>query len=419
MSHVDHCRSCGATAMEPVLDLGVTAFADRLLRAEELSMPEPSAPLRVVLCPVCALVQLDETVPPELLFGDSYLYYSSVNDYLLAHARTCVEGLIATRGLSADSFVLELASNDGYLLRNYVAAGVPCLGIDPVAAFAEAAAQVGVETRTEFFTDELAERLAANGMRADVIHANNVLAHVADTNGFVAGIARLLADDGVAVFEMPYLRDLIEGLQFDTIYHQHLLYFSVHALDALFARHGLHLNDVERLPVHGGSLRITVERNAQPSARKLAMLAEEEALGMCAPEYYRSFAGRVHELCAALRGMLESLRADGRRVAAYGAAAKGATLLQVADIGTDLLDFVVDRNVHKHGRFMPGKHLPILPVERLLVDRPDDVLILPWNARDEIQAQQAEYLAGGGRFLVPVPWPAVLEPIDRGVDRTR
>jgi hypothetical protein len=193
----------------------------------------------------------------------------------------------------------------------------------------------------------------------------------------------------------------------------------VHALDALFARHGLYLNDVERIPVHGGSLRIQVEKSARPSARKKALLAEEQALGMCEPAYYRAFAGQVHALCAELRSMLKGLRADGRRVAAYGAAAKGATLLQVADIGTDLLDFVVDRNVHKHGRFMPGKHLPILPVEQLLVERPDDVLILPWNAREEIQAQQTEYLAGGGRFLVPVPWPAVLDQPDRAVDRTR
>jgi SAM-dependent methyltransferase len=223
MSQVEHCRSCGSAALEPVLDLGTTAFADRLLRKEELSLPEPSAPLRVVLCTECSLVQIDETVPPELLFGESYLYYSSVNDYLLKHSKACVDELIASRGLSADSFVLELASNDGYLLRNYVDAGIPCLGVDPVAAFAEAAAKVGVETRTEFFTEAFAKQLAVEGVRADVIHANNVLAHVADTNGFVAGIAHLLSEDGVAVFEMPYLRDLIEGLQFDTIYHQHLL----------------------------------------------------------------------------------------------------------------------------------------------------------------------------------------------------
>jgi len=408
MSAIQSCRSCGSTDLKLVLDLGKTAFADRLLTAGELEDHEPTAPLRVVFCAHCTLVQLDETVPPEELFGEAYLYFSSVNDYLLEHSRACVEEVIAERALNADSMVVELASNDGYLLRNYVAAGIPCVGVDPVAAFAEAAREVGVETITDFFGKELAEQLVRERRQADVIHANNVLAHVADTQGFVAGIATLLSDDGMAVLEMPYLRDLIEGLQFDTIYHQHLLYLSVHALDALFRQHGLHLNDVQRVPVHGGSLRIRVEKRDRPSERKLQMLREEVELGMCSEQYYQDFGGRVSALCAALRDLLHELRSGGRRVVAYGAAAKGATLLQVAGVGTELLEYVVDRNVHKQGRFMPGEHLPIEPVERLLEDQPDDVLILPWNAREEIVNQQAEYLARGGRFLIPVPWPSVL-----------
>lgn len=408
MSAIQSCRSCGSIDLKLVLDLGTTAFADRLLSAGELEDHEPTAPLRVVFCPHCTLVQLDETVPPEELFGEAYLYFSSVNDYLLEHSRACVEEVIAERALNADSMVVELASNDGYLLRNYVAAGIPCVGVDPVAAFAEAAREVGVETITDFFGKELAEQMVRERGQADVIHANNVLAHVADTQGFVAGIATLLGDNGMAVLEMPYLRDLIEGLQFDTIYHQHLLYLSVHALDALFRQHGLHLNDVQRVPVHGGSLRIRVEKRDRPSERKLQMLREEVDLGMCSEQYYQDFGGRVSALCAALRDLLHELRSGGRRVVAYGAAAKGATLLQVAGVGTELLEYVVDRNVHKQGRFMPGEHLPIEPVERLLEDQPDDVLILPWNAREEIVNQQAEYLARGGRFLIPVPWPTVL-----------
>jgi len=406
MSRIDACRSCSKAGLETILSLGAMPLANSLLRADQLDAPEPRHPLDLAFCGACSLVQITETVPPEELFRD-YLYFSSFSDGMVAHARELALRLVRERGLGAQSLAVEVASNDGYLLQWYKTASVPVLGIEParnVAAVAER--DRGVPTIAEFFDLALAQRLAAEGRRADVLHANNVLAHVADLAGFVAGIRTLLAPGGVAIIEVPYLGEMIPRLEFDTIYHEHLCYFSLTALDALFRRHGLAVADVEEIALHGGSLLLQVARDedaATAAPRVATMLARERALGMTAPSYYADFAPRVARWRDRFRAFLAAQRREGRRVAAYGAAAKGATLLNAAGIGRESIDFVVDRSTYKQGLFMPGVHLPIRPTEALLEGQPDLVVLLAWNFREEIVAQQAEYVRRGGRFVVPIP----------------
>jgi len=402
------CRSCGQSHLSRVLSLGETPLADRLLTREMLDQPEPTFPLTVYFCGDCTLVQIAETVPPEVLYCEDYPYYSSFSDALLKHSRDNAEELIALRKLNQDRFVVELASNDGYLLQNFVRHGIPVLGIDPAEGPVKEAIKKGVPSLCAFFTSDLAKKLRAEGRAADVIIANNVLAHVPDINGFVAGISRMLKPSGVAVIEVPYVRDLIDHGEFDTIYHEHLCYFSVTALTRLFARHGLSLNDARRLPIHGGSLRLYVEAKANVGPALQKLLDEERRLGLDRDAYYMDFANRVAKLREDLRALLLKLKGQGRRIAAYGAAAKGATLINYVGIGAEWIDFVVDRNIHKHNRFMPGQHLPIFPVEHLLQEMPDYVLLLAWNFADEIMGQQAEYVKRGGRFIKPVPVPCVL-----------
>ena len=399
------CRSCAADGLLTVLDLGPTPLANALPAAGGPGGPEPTYPLELVLCPACTLVQITETVPPEILFRD-YLYFSSFSDTMLRHAERLVGEVVAERGLGPGSLAAEVASNDGYLLQFYKRAGVPVLGIEPARNVARVAVEErGVRTVTEFFGEELARELSGRGERADVLHANNVLAHVADLNGFVRGVRLLLKDDGVAIIEAPYVKDLADRCEFDTIYHEHLCYFSLTALDRLFRRHELLVSGVERVAIHGGSLRVRVSHAgaSEPDAAVRRVLEEERGWGVGDAGFYREFAARVGRLRDDLRGLLSDLKGRGARVAAYGAAAKGSTLLNYFGIGRETLDFVADRSPYKQGRFMPGVRVPIVEPARLLAEQPDYVLLLTWNFADEILEQQAEYRRRGGRFIIPVP----------------
>jgi hypothetical protein len=382
---------------------------DALLRSEELDRHEPRYPLDVAFCPGCSLVQIIEEVPPERLFVDNYLYFSSFSEGLMRHSREHALRLIADRGLNGNSLVVEVASNDGYLLRNFTEAGIPALGIDPAPEQAAAAEAAGVPTLREFFGADVARRLRSEGRSADVIVANNVMAHTPSLNSFVEGLSILLADDGVVTIENTYVKDLIDHCEFDTIYHEHFCYFSCSAVDALARRHGLHLNSVEDFPLlQGGTLRWHLGRSQSADSSAIDHLEAERQQGLTRFEYYRDFGTRVDGIRDDLRELLGSLRAEGKTIAAYGAAAKGSTLVNFVGIGPDLVEYVVDRNVHKHGLFMPGTHLPIREPEMLLETMPDYLLLLAWNYRDEIAEQQAEYLRRGGRFIVPVPTPCVL-----------
>jgi SAM-dependent methyltransferase len=402
------CRSCGSRRLPSFLSLGELPLTAAFIREEQLGEPEPRYPLTVVFCEDCALVQTLETVSPDVIFGRDYPYYSSFSEELLRHSRENALALIAERGLGRDHLVVELASNDGYLLRNFVEHGVPVLGIDPADGPAQAAQDAGVPTLCEFFGEDLALRLRKEGKTADVIIANNVLAHVPDLNGFVKGIQALLNEDGVAVIEVPYVKDLVESCEFDTIYHEHLCYFSVTALRALFLRHELHLNLVEHLPIHGGSLRLHVGHRDAADESVAEYLREEEAAGMLSFAYYRDFGERVHGVKDRLLELLGNARSEDKRVAAYGAAAKGCVLLNFAGVGAEQIDFVADRNVHKQGMYMPGVHIPVMAPEALLSEMPDYVLLLAWNFKDEIMRQQDEYKKRGGRFIVPIPSPEVV-----------
>ena len=403
------CRSCHAGGLLPFLSLGETPLADALVDEAGLARTDERFPLDVAFCPGCSLVQIVDDVPPEKLFVENYLYFSSFSDHLLRHAETHAVNLIESRQLDGQSLVAEIASNDGYLLRNFASRGIPVIGIDPAPAQAEAATAAGIPTLQEFFTKEFAALMRAEGTRPDVIIANNVMAHVPDLDGFAEGLRTWVADDGLITIENPYVRDLVEQCQFDTIYHEHHSYFSCTAIDALMRRNGLFLNHVEHFPdLHGGTLRWYVGPTEDVSDAVRAYLRAEEQDGMTGFEYYRNFATQVERIRSGLLDLLRGLKAGGATVAAYGAAAKGSTLVNYVGIGPDLVDFVVDRNTYKQGMYMPGTHLPIVDPSELLVRQPDYLLLLAWNFQDEIMRQQAEYLSRGGRCIVPVPEPKIL-----------
>lgn len=400
---ITECRSCAARDLEAVLDLGLMPLSDGLVPEGFDRSLEERYPLTLVRCRACSLLQILETVDPKILFNEDYPYFSSFSPALVEHARLNVAGIIERTGVGDDSLVIEIASNDGYLLQWFTQRGIPVLGIDPAPGPAAAALERGIPTLSTFFDLDTAERLVREGQRADVIIGSNVLAHVPDQNEFVAAMAHLLAPGGTIVMEFPYVRDLIDGGEFDTIYHEHACYFSVTTVRDLLARHGLTLVDVEHLDIHGGSLRVFCRRNGEPGASVERYLAEEDAHRLNDSDYYLGFADRARHIRADLNTYLSQLHEDGARVAAYGAAAKGAILLNYCGVGAGQLEFVVDRNTHKHGMEMPGVAIPVVGTEALATDPPDYLLILAWNFAAEIMEQQRAYASGGGRFIIPIP----------------
>jgi cyclopropane fatty-acyl-phospholipid synthase-like methyltransferase len=407
-ARIEACRSCGRATLRPFLDLGTVPIANALLAEADLASEEPRFPLRVAFCESCSLVQLLDALPADAIFDEAYPYFSSFSDDLLAHSREHVEHLLAAGRLGPGRFLVEVASNDGYLLRHAVERGVPVLGIEPTPGPAAAARELGIPTLAAFFGTGMAAGLRREHGPADVIVANNVMAHVPDLNGFVAGFRELVADDGLIEIENPWVRDLIDHAEFDTIYHEHWCYFSTTAVDALMTRHGLHLNDVAYYPkLHGGTLRWSVSPIAARTDRCHAILAEEAERGLTVFAGYERFGERVAGIAADLRALLGGLKAEGRSIAAYGATAKGSTLVNYAGIDHRTLDFVADRNPHKQGRWTPGARLPIVPAEALLERQPDYTLLLAWNFAEEIMRQQEEYRLRGGRFIVPIPSPVI------------
>ena len=400
------CRFCHTGLQRTFVDLGMSPLCESFLTREQLNQMEPFYPLHAYVCEECFLVQVEEYVGPEQIFSE-YAYFSSYSRAWLEHAKSYTDMIVSRLGLDHTSQVIELGSNDGYLLQYFMARGIRVLGVEPAGNVAAAAIAKGVPSTTRLFGLETAQELLAGGHHPDLIVGNNVLAQVADLNGFVAGMKKLLKPGGVITMEFPHLLRLMDENQFDTIYHEHFSYFSLMSAERIFAAHGLTLFDVEEMWTHGGSLRIYArhqEDEARPvGPRVRALLAREKAVGLDRPERYAAFAEQVRETKWRLLEFLIGAKRRGKSIAGYGAPGKGNTLLNYCGIRTDFLDYTVDRNPYKHGRFTPGTHIPIHPPEKILETRPDYVLILPWNLKDEIMEQMSAVQGWGGQFVVPIP----------------
>jgi SAM-dependent methyltransferase len=404
MRTVTHCcRACESHNGRDVLDLGLQPLANSFTRPED-EASERSYPLNVFVCTDCWLVQIAHTVPPEALFSE-YLYFSSFSDSLLEHARSAVKSFIAEYSLNTSHLVVEIASNDGYLLRNFKEAGIPCLGVEPARNVAEVAKRHGVPTIVDFFSPSVASHIVERSRKADLILGNNVFAHVPEINSFISALKTLLKSSGRVVLEFPYLVDMVDHSEFDTIYHEHVFYFSLSALAPLFAKHGLEVFRVERIKIHGGSLRLFVGHNSrfrvETSVKE--MLQNEEARGVTSESFYGSFASNVRGLKAELLNLILDLKRRSKIIAAYGASAKGTVLLNYLGLSGQEIKFVADRSCYKQGRLTPGTRIPIVHPDEILKEKPDYVLLLTWNFAEEILKQQEEYRNKGGRFIIPIP----------------
>lgn len=406
MQHGPDCRFCKSSLKHTLVDLGMSPLCESFLSSEQLNRMEPFYPLRVYVCESCFLAQLEEYVSPEEIFNE-YAYFSSYADSWLQHAKNYTDLMVERFGINTGSLVVEIASNDGYLLQNFVEKGIPVLGIEPARNVAKVAIEKGIPTFVEFFGEKIAEDLVSKGKQADLVLGNNVLAQVPELNDFVRGMKVLLKPEGIVTIEFPHLIRLMEENQFDTIYHEHFSYFSFIAVEKIFAAHKLTIFDVEELPTHGGSLRIYArhtENETRPLSERVKELrSREEAAGLTRMETYSAFSEQVKETKRKLLEFLIKVKHEGKTVCGYGAPGKGNTLLNYCGIRTDFLDYTVDRNPYKHGKFTPGTHIPIFPPEKLRETRPDYLLILPWNFKEEIMNQQSYIKEWGGQFIVPIP----------------
>ncbi|MFJ3484447.1 methyltransferase domain-containing protein [Pseudomonas sp. NPDC090202] len=401
-----NCRGCGAKLSLPLIDLGTAPPSNAYLRAEQLTQAEQWVPLKVDVCEQCWLVQTDDYTSAETLFDADYAYFSSFSSSWLAHAEQYVGEMVERFGLNDESRVVEIAANDGYLLQYVARRGIPCLGIEPTRSTAQAAREKGLEIREVFFGEATAQALVGEGWSADLMAANNVLAHVPDINDFLRGFATLLAPSGVATFEFPQLLSLIAGQQFDTLYHEHYSYLSLTAVQTLCKRNGLQVFDVAQLQTHGGSLRVFVQRANGPQTVQPAVAQQLQAeldAGVKTPQFYASLAPAAERIKHELLSFLLKAKAERKRVVGYGAAAKGNTLLNYAGVKPDLLAWVADANPHKQDKFLPGSRIPVVSTERIAIEKPDYVLVLPWNLLREIAGQQSQVHSWGGRFVIAVP----------------
>jgi SAM-dependent methyltransferase len=412
---IPDCRFCGTPLTTTMVDLGMHPLCESFLREDQLNDMEPHYPLHVRVCSNCFLAQIGEYVEPAEIFDD-YAYFSSYSDSWLKHASDYVDMMVERFSLGTESHVLEIASNDGYLLQYFQKYGIDVLGIDPAFTVAEAAIDKGIPTHIDFFDGAFATKLAGEGYQADVILGNNVLAHTPDINSFVAGVPIILAKDGVATFEFPHLMRLMDENQFDTIYHEHWSYLSLGTTQKIFAAHAMTVFDVEELSSHGGSLRLFIKHQddaTKPVTTRVSDLLErEEAFGLFDIATYEDFSEKVKTTKRALLETLVQIKNDGGSIAIYGAAGKGNTLLNYCGIATDFIDYASDRTPYKHGRYTPGTHIPIFSPDRIAETKPDYVLILPWNLKNEIMAQLAYIGEWGGRFIVPIPEATILEAGD-------
>lgn len=401
-----NCRFCGAALSDVFLDLGSAPPSNAFLSVAELSAPETYFPLRLFTCTNCHLVQGDEVQKPDILFSSDYVYFSSYSRTWLAHAERYVAQAVERLDLDSRSFVMEVASNDGYLLQYIQARGIPCVGVEPTAGTAAAAHERGIETIEQFFGKRFAREFIVEQHPADLVIANNVLAHVPDINDFVAGLAAVLAPEGVVTVEFPHLLQLVAQRQFDTVYHEHFSYFSFHTAQRIFAAHGLCIWDVEELPTHGGSLRLwgcRKDATHRETAAVATMRAKEADAGMLSMDYYQGFQSLADAIKNEFLAFLLECKRTGKQVAGYGAAAKGNTLLNYAGVRSDLINYVVDASPHKQGRYLPGSHIPVVAEARIRETCPDFVLILPWNLRREVSDQLAYIDAWNGKFLTAIP----------------